>query len=145
MDPIYPPSRTVDVQSSRNRQLLITLGVVIVAVIVGFAIWQTTGTHGAKRDVAAANARIADKQKEMNDARRVLDQKVAELRGLRAEADAEATKLGSTIARQVEGTVNDARVDLPADAGVSVSGGDVAAPEYYVRDRYGRFVPVTRP
>lgn len=145
MDPISPSSRTADIQPSRNRQLLIILGVVIIALIVGFAIWQTTGTHGATRDVAAANARVAEKQKEMNDARRVLDQKVAELRVLRAEAEVQATKLGSTLDRQVEGTVINARVDLPTDAAVSVSGGDVAAPQYYVRDRQGRFVPVTRP
>ena len=55
----------------------------------------------SKRDVAAANDKVMDKQKEVDDARRVLDQKLVELRALRADADVQATKLGSVVDRVV--------------------------------------------
>jgi hypothetical protein len=142
-DPIINGSA---LQQPRNRQLLIIIGLALLALIVIGAIWQTTGTHGAKRDVAAANDKVFAKQKEVDDARRTYEQKVAELRALRAEADAQATKLGGALDAQVQGTVNDARVDLPTDPAVGVTNGGVdAAPEYYVRDRHGRFVRVVRP
>ena len=79
---------------------------------------------GAKRDVAAANDNVMDRQKEVDDARRVLDQKLVELRALRAEADVQATKLGSVVDRQIDGTVNDARVDVPVNAAVVTASGE---------------------
>jgi hypothetical protein len=78
---------------------------------------------------------VAAKQREVDDARRTLDQKIAELRAVRADADVQATKLGSAVDAQVDGAVND-----PAAAPAAA-----AAPVYYVRDRDGRFVPVARP
>ena len=145
MDPLSPNPRAFDISTSRKRQLTIIVAVTLLALLAGLAIWQTTGTHGATRDVAAANAKVSDKQKEVEEATRVLDQKVAELRALRADADAQATKLGGTIDRQLQGATNGAQVDLPTDAAVTTAGGDVVEPQYYVRDRRGRFVPVTRP
>lgn len=136
---------TSPLTNPRNRQLLIIVGVVILALVVALAMWQNSGTHAAKRDVAAANDKVMDKQKEVDDARRVLDQKLVELRALRAEADVQATKLGGVVDRQIDGTVNDARVDVPVNAAGVAVGGDASEGQYYVRDRKGRFVPVTRP
>ena len=115
----------------RNRQLLIIAGIVLVAVLILLAMWQASGTRGAKHDLASANDRVASKQQEVADARRTLEQKLAELRAIRAEADVQATKLGGAIDEQVNGALNDPRVD--------------PATEYYVRDRDGRYVRVTRP
>lgn len=142
MDPLNTSPRTNALTNPRNRQLLIVIGVVILTLLTALAIWQSSGTHGAKRDVAAANDKVMDKQKEVDDARRVLDQKLVELRALRADADVQATKLGSVVDRQIDGTVNDARV--PVNAAVVTAGGDEGDAQYYVRDRKGRFVPITR-
>lgn len=144
MDPLNTSSQPNALTNPRNRQLLIIIGVVILSLLTALAIWQSSGTHGAKRDVAAANDKVMDKQKEVADAQRVLDQKIAELRALRAEADVQATKLGSVVERQIDGTVNNARVDVPVNAAVLPAGGDVDEAQYYVRDRKGRFVPITR-
>lgn len=131
----------------RNRQLLIVVGLVILALLVIAALWQNAGTHGAKRDLAAANDKVLAKQKEVDEARRTLDTKLAELRVLRADVDAQATKLGAAVDEQVTGTVNDARVGLPAaPVAGGVANGSIDEPViYYVRDRHGRFVPVARP
>ena len=144
MDPLNTSSHTNALTNPRNRQLLIVIGVVILSLLTALAIWQSSGTHGAKRDVAAANDKVMDKQKEVADAQRVLDQKIVELRALRADADVQATKLGSVVDRQIDGTVNSARVDVPVNAAVLPVGGDVDDAQYYVRDRKGRFVPITR-
>ena len=138
------PLNTSPLTNPRNRQLLIVVGVVILALIVAVAMWQNSGSHGAKRDVAAANDKVIDKQKEVVEAQRVLDQKIAELRAVRADADVQATKLGSVVDRQIDGTVNDARVDVPVAPPVASAGGDAGDGQYYVRDRKGRFVPVRR-
>lgn len=132
--------------SPRNRQLLIILGLVLLAVIIAAAIWQSSGTHGAKRDLAAANDHVSAKQKEVDEALRVYQQKVAELRAVIAEADAKATTLGTAVDARVQGTVQDARVDAPIapTVGGAVDPGVDDSREYYVRDRHGRFVRVTR-
>lgn len=130
----------------KNRRLLIMLGVALLALVVVFALWQNSGTRGAKRDLSAANGKVADKQKEVDDAKRLYDQKVAELRAVRADADVQATKLGGAIDQRVDGVVNDARVDVPATAVTTVddvNGRGAPGAEYYVRDRHGRFVRVT--
>ncbi len=144
MDPLNTSPQSNPLTNPRNRQLLIVVGVVILALIVALAMWQNSGAHGAKRDVAAANDKVMDKQKEVADAQRVLDQRIAELRALRADADLQATKLGSVVDRQIDGTVNDARVDVPVPPPVVDASGEVGDAQYYVRDRKGRFVPVTR-
>lgn len=123
----------------RNKQLLILIGVALLALLVILAVWQTSGTHGAKRDLASANDRVVGKQHEVDEARRVLDEKLAELRAVRADADVQATRLGGAVDEQIKGTVNDARVESGGD--VRLDPGNV----YYVRDRDGRFVPVARP
>lgn len=139
-----PLINTSALNKPKNRQLLIIIGVALVALIVMVAIWQNSGTQGAKRELSAATDKYADKQKEVDEARRVLEQKLAELRAVRAEADAKATMLGSEVAQDVQSTVNDARVDLPADARV-LDLPDSRDQEFYVRDRDGRFIRVRRP
>ncbi len=112
----------------RNRRLLVILGAALLALLLILAIWHTSGARGAKRDLATANERVMDKQREVDDARHVLEQKQAELRALQANADVEATKLEGAVDQKVSGVVNDARLD--------------PTQEYYIRDRDGRFVRV---
>jgi type II secretory pathway component PulM len=128
----------------RSRQLLIILGVALLALFAIAAIWQTTGTRGAKHDLASANDRVVAKQREVDDARRQLDQRIAELRALRADADVQATKLGSAVDQQVNGVVTDAGTGVTSTAAGEIDLRDPAT-EYYVRDRRGRFIRVTRP
>lgn len=146
-DPLFNNSSA---SRPENRRMLIIIGVAILALLLIFAIWQTSGTHGAQRDLSNANDKVQSKQKEVDDALRTYQQRVAELRALRANADAQATKLSGAIDQQVQSTVNDGRVDVPADPGAgAVAGADPLAgggdgQVYYVRDRRGRFVPVPR-
>jgi type II secretory pathway component PulM len=134
-----PIINSTALREPRNKQLLIIIGVALLALLVILALWQTTGTHGAKRDLASANERVVGKQREVDEARRVLDEKLAELRAVRAEADVQATRLGGAVDEQIKGTVDDARAEAGGD--VRLDPGNV----YYIRDRDGRFVPVTRP
>ncbi len=123
----------------RNKQLLIIGGIVLLALIIALAMWQTSGTTGARRDLAAANDKIAAKQSEVDEARRTLEEKLSELRVVKAEADARATKLGGEVTEDVRGAVDGARINTGSEVVVDPSA------EYYVRDRDGRFVRVTRP
>ena len=132
-DPIL---NTHALRQPQTRRLLLIIGAALVALILIIAIWQTTGTHGAKRSLAAANDKVAAKQAEVDDAKRTLDQKVAELRALQADADAEATKLGNAVDAKVAGEVGDAQ---PAAVALDPT------QDYYVRDRRGRFVRVAAP
>ena len=136
-DPIFNANA---VRQPQNRRLLVIIGVAILALLLVFAIWRMTGTAGAKRDLSVANDKVVAKQKEVDDALRNYQQRVAELRALHANADVQATKLNGAIDQQVQTTVNDGRVDLPVAPGV----GDDGAQDFYVRDRHGRFVRVTR-
>ncbi|MBA3670930.1 MAG: hypothetical protein H0W68_02755 [Gemmatimonadaceae bacterium] len=129
-DPII---NTTALRQPRNRQLLIIIGAAVLGLLIILAIWQSTGTHGAKRDLASASDRVAEKQKEVDDAQRLLDQRIAELRAARAEALAQATKLGGVVDERVQGVVDDARPDASLGE------------EYYVRDRHGNFVRAERP
>ena len=135
----------------RNRQLLIIAGLAVLALLLALAIWQSSGTRDAKNDFANANEKVLAKEREVLDARHALEQKIAELKVVRAEADVQAARLGNVVEEQVGGAVGDARLDVPA---ASISGAGNArtsnasaanAPVYYVRDQQGRFVPVTRP
>jgi hypothetical protein len=146
--------------SQRNRQLLLIVGLATLALVLAFLVWQNTGTRGVKQDFASATDKVLAKEREVEEARRTLDQRIAELRVVRAEADVQAARLGNKVEQEVGGEIDEARVDVPVTPGAvtgarAVVGGAVPgratdpytgpAPVYYVRDNQGRFVPVTRP
>jgi hypothetical protein len=129
-----------------NRQLLLVVGVAILALLLALAVWQTTGTRGAKHDFANANDKVVAKEREVEAARRTLNQKIAELRVVKAEADVQAAKLGNAVEQQVGGAVGDPRLDTSSAAAHAATAPFTGpAPVYYVRDQQGRFIPVTRP
>lgn len=145
-------ARAVLHPSERNRNLLIIAGLAMLALMLAIAAWQTSGTRGAKHDYASANERVVAKEREVEEARRLLDQRIAELRVVRAEADVQAAKLGNKVEQQVGGAIDEARTGVTAatPAGIAAPGKETdpyigPAPVYYVRDQQGRFVPVTRP
>ena len=144
----------------RNRQLLIIIGLATLALLLAFLVWQNSGTRGVKQDFASANDKVLAKEREVEEARRTLDQRIAELRVVRAEADVQAARLGNKVEQEVGGEIDEARVNVPVTpgamtgAGVATGGASSGratdpytgpAPVYYVRDNQGRFVPVTRP
>ena len=131
----------------RNRQLLIIIGLAVLALLLALAIWQSSGTRDAKNDYANANDKVLAKEREVLEARRTLEQKIAELKVVRAEADVQAARLGNVVEEEVSGEIEEARVDAPSTtAATRVSGTSSGnTPVYYVRDQQGRFVPVTRP
>lgn len=145
-------ARAVPHPSERNRNLLIIAGLAILALLLAIAAWQTSGTRGAKHDYASANERVVAKEREVEEARRLLDQRIAELRVVRAEADVQAAKLGNKVEQQVGGAIDEARTGVTAatPSAIAAPGKETdpytgPAPVYYVRDQQGRFVPVTRP
>jgi hypothetical protein len=144
-------ARAIPHPSERNRNLLIIAGLALLALLLALAVWQNSGTRGAKHDYASANDRVLAKEREVEEARRTLDQRIAELRVVRAEADVQAAKLGNKVEQQVGGAIDDARPNLPAATPATAATGKETdpyvgpAPVYYVRDQQGRFVPVTRP
>jgi hypothetical protein len=135
--------------AERHRNLLIIVGLALLALLLAIAVWQHSGTRGAKNDFASANERVVVKEREVDDARRLLDQRIAELKVVRAQADVQAAKLGNRVEQQVGGAIDEARTGATATNG-AVPGRETdpytgPAPVYYVRDQQGRFVPVTRP
>jgi hypothetical protein len=142
-------------EEPRNRQLLFLIGALVLATLLTLAIWQNSGTRGARRDFASARERVLEKEKEVAEARRLLAQRLAELRAVSAEADVEATKLGGVVEENVGGAIDDARLDgppigpsldTPARTPANVRAPDTGADQvYYVRDEQGRFVPVDQP
>jgi len=136
--------------AERHRNLLIVVGLALLALLVAIAVWRNSGTRGAKNDFASANERVLAKERAVDDARRLLDQRIAELKVVRAEADVQAARLGNRVEQQVGGAIDEARTGVPATNGAAAPGRETdpytgPAPVYYVRDQQGRFVPVTRP
>ena len=131
----------------RNRQMLIIAGLALLALLLALANWQSSGPRDATNDYASANDKVLAKEKEVVEARRTLEQKIAELRVVRAEADVQAARLGNAVEQQVGGAIDDAKLDAGAApatnrVGAASSG---SSQVYYVRDKQGRFVPVGRP
>ena len=84
----------------RTRRLLILAGGVLLALVLLAAVWNTTGSRGARGDLRAANERILDKRGEVEEARQVLEQRLAELREAEAAAVAENERLDATLVRE---------------------------------------------
>ena len=62
-----PRARAVPHPTQHNRNLLIIIGLAVLALLTAAAIWQNSGTRGAKRDYAGANERVVAKEREVGD------------------------------------------------------------------------------
>lgn len=105
-----------------RRRMTIIVGAALALLLVVLAAWYGSPTNRARRALADANARIVDKQHEVDDARRLLAQRIAELRAARAEADLQATRYQGALAHAAQSRSDSVVVDT------TVMGGEVIAP-----------------
>jgi hypothetical protein len=124
----------------RARPLLLAGALLILALAAGL-VWYVDPTNRARRELAQANQRILDKQREVDDARRLLERRLAELRAARADADVYATVYRGVLER--EGKAGQAPLDAAASpAGVSgapsTAAGEVTLPPVAPQDPAAR-------
>lgn len=86
-------------RSPRGRPLILALGALLLLLLMA-AVYYGDPTNRARRELSAANERIADKQREVDDARRLLEQRLVELRAVRAQADVQATVYRGVLERE---------------------------------------------
>ena len=86
-------------RSPRGRPLLFALGALLLLLLIA-VVWYGDPANRARRELSAANARIVDKQREVDDARRLLEQRLVELRAVRAQADVQATVYRGVLERE---------------------------------------------
>jgi hypothetical protein len=86
-------------RSPRGRPMLLALGALLQLLLVA-VVWYGDPTNRARRELSQANARIVDKQREVDDARRLLEQRLVELRAVRAQADVQATVYRGVMERE---------------------------------------------
>lgn len=112
----------------RRRMLLVAAGAlaVVLAVVV---LWYGDPTNRARRELAHANERIVDKQREVADARRLLAERIAELRAARAEAEVQATRYQSAIDRSTRPPELDSALVDSVLVDSAVVGGEVVPPD----------------
>ena len=87
------------VRSPRGRPLLLALGALLLVLLIA-VVWYGDPTNRARRELSAANERIVEKQREVDDARRLLEQRLVELRAVRAQADVQATVYRGVLERE---------------------------------------------
>ena len=93
-------------RSPRGRPLLLALGALLLLLLVA-AVWYGSPENRARRELTEANARIVEKQREVDDARRLLEQRLVELRAVRAQADVQATVYRGVLEREGRPIVRD--------------------------------------
>ncbi len=93
-------------RSPRGRPLLLALGALLLLLLVA-VVWYGNPENRARRELTEANARIVEKQREVDDARRLLEQRLVELRAVRAQADVQATVYRGVLEREGRPVVRD--------------------------------------
>lgn len=83
----------------KNRRMLLIGAGALLALLLLLALWFGNSSQRAQNDVRRANDRVVEKQREVDGARRKLEEKLAELRQVRAEADAQAVRLETRITK----------------------------------------------
>lgn len=82
-----------------RRQMLLAGGILALVLVIVLATWYANPTNRARRALADANEHILDKQREVIDARRMLAQRIAELRAAQAEAQVQVTRYQAALDR----------------------------------------------
>lgn len=98
-----------------RRQLLLAGSALLLVVLVVALSWWANPTNRARRALAAANEHVLDKQRDVIDARRLLQQRIAELRAAQAEAQVQVTRYQAALDRATR----------PAHLDSLTAGGDV--------------------
>ena len=94
----HSPMESV-LRSPRGRPLLLALGGLLLLLLLA-VVWYGNPENRARRELTQANARIVEKQREVDDARRLLEQRLVELRAVRAQADVQATVYRGVLERE---------------------------------------------
>ena len=115
--PGRPSAAAAPLRGTRSRALLLVGAVLLLLLVVAVA-WYADPTNRARRELAQANERILDKQQELDDARRLLERRLAELRAARAEAEVYATVYRGVLEREGRADEGDA---APLDATVGAA------------------------
>jgi type II secretory pathway component PulM len=82
-----------------RRRLAIIGGAVLLVLVIVAGAWFADPTNRARRDLAHANERIVERQRAVEDARRMLTQRIAELRAAQAEADVQVARYQGALER----------------------------------------------
>ena len=90
-----------------RRRLMLIAGAALLVLLVVLVAWYASPTNRARRALAAANQKIVDKQHEVQDARRLLAQRIAELRAAQAEAQVEVTRYQGALDRATRSSALD--------------------------------------
>lgn len=85
--------------SSRIQHAAIGAGLVLYAVVAIGMLWNGSGVRGAARDARAASERVRIKQREVDDALRLLERRLAELRAAREEAASTGVRMEEELVR----------------------------------------------
>lgn len=100
----------------RRRLLLLALSALLVVTALG-AFWYADPRNRTRNELVDANERLLQKQREVEDAHRLLEQKVAELRAAKAQADLQATRYQGALEAAARDEVRDeVATDAPAPA-----------------------------
>jgi hypothetical protein len=86
-------------RSPRGRPLLLAAGALLLLLLM-MVVYYGDPANRARRELSAANERIAEKQREVDDARRLLERRLVELRAVRAQADVQATVYRGVLERE---------------------------------------------
>jgi hypothetical protein len=107
----------------RHRLTLLAGAALLILLVVATA-WYASPTNRARRALAAANQKIIDKQHEVIDARRMLAQRIAELRAAQAEAQVEVTRYQGALDRATRSS----QLDSVTAAGDVLAGDTLIGP-----------------
>lgn len=111
----------------RTRRPLLLAGLGLFAVLLVFAIWQGSGTRRAEGDLRASRDEVRDKERQVEEARQLLEQRLAELQAARAEVTARGERLDVERVREGKTTSAGGEVSpVETEAEASLRRGDAA-------------------
>ena len=98
------PDRRPSFLTGSRRRLAAIAGLALLVLVVAALAWNGSGTRDARRDLRGATARIYEARNEVEEARQVLEQRIAELHEAQAAAVAEQERLDAEVVRERQGS-----------------------------------------
>ena len=83
-----------------RRAPLLAICAGLLSLMVILAVWYNRGTNQAARDLKSANALVVEKHRQVEEARQLLEQRIAELRAAQAQVAAGAERLDVEMVRE---------------------------------------------
>lgn len=102
----YPgrPDRRPSFLDGSRRRLAAIVGLALLVLVVAAVAWNGSGARDARRDLRGATARIYEARNEVEEARQVLEQRIAELHEAQAAAISERERLDAEVVRERQGS-----------------------------------------